>query len=224
MDKAIRDRFDHALAKADIVHSSVRQHSGMGDSADNGRFMEWQTQSLTLLRTLFPADHTYVVGFVAAMENPHYDSVKIERGRGVLVAAHNDYVNGYLWTLTDRVRADVFDDFLEMAGSLVGDGYKDAAAVIAGLTLEEHLRKLAAKHKVDTTEAKREGSVVPKKTATINDDLKKTGAYNQIEWRTVQGWLDIRNDAAYGKYGEYTQAQVEQMINGVRDFFIRNPA
>ena len=39
----------------------------------------------------------------------------------------------------------LFADFLEMASELQRKGFKDAAAVIAGSTLEEHLRKLATK-------------------------------------------------------------------------------
>ena len=119
----------------------------------------------------------------------------------------------------------VFDvEGVSECGLLVADGYKDAAAVIAGSTLEEHLRKLAAKHNVDMTETKRDGAVVPKKAARLNDDLKKACAYNQLESSQVGTWLVLRNNAAHGHFGEYMQAQVEQMIEGIRGFFLRNPA
>jgi hypothetical protein len=36
--------------------------------------------------------------------------------------------------------------------------------------------------------------------------------------------LDLRNKAAHWKYGEYDQKQVEVMLQGVRDFVVRNPA
>ena len=41
---------------------------------------------------------------------------------------------------------------------------------------------------------------------------------------TVTAWLDLRNKAAHGNYSEYNDNQVKQMIMGVRDFIIRNPA
>ena len=40
-------------------------------------------------------------------------------------------------------QAEVFADFLDMAEHLLGEGYKDAAAVILGAVLEDTLRKLA---------------------------------------------------------------------------------
>ncbi|KKN48021.1 hypothetical protein LCGC14_0657070 [marine sediment metagenome] len=41
---------------------------------------------------------------------------------------------------------------------------------------------------------------------------------------SMTGWLDLRNKAAHGKYDEYNKNKVEQMIMGVRDFIVRNPA
>jgi hypothetical protein len=116
-------------------------------------------------------------------------------------------------------------DHLVMAEHLVKDGgYKDAAAVLAGSTLEEHLRKLCKKHNIATTVTKANGSTEPKKASAMNVELRTQGVYNQPEWRQVDAWLDIRNSAAYGDYGQYMQQQVEQMIDGIRGFFVRNPA
>jgi hypothetical protein len=61
---------------------------------------------------------------------------------GILRALRAAYAGGYLKTLEDLVAADLFTDFLEAAEHLLDSGYKDAAAVIAGAVLEEHLRKL----------------------------------------------------------------------------------
>lgn len=215
MDQVIRDRFDSALAKADLLRSSVRPTGDRADRADNGRFMEWRTQSLTLLRAIFPDDHAYVVGFAEAMEYPYYDSVKIERGRGVLVAAHQDYLNGYLWTLRELVHADVFDDFLEMAVHLSETGYRTQAVVTAGSTLEEHLRQLCGKHSV----------TVHRKAAMTNDELHKAQVYSRPEWRQVQTWLDLRNDSGGHTTTTATEPErIREMIDGIRSFMVRHPA
>lgn len=58
-----------------------------------------------------------------------------------------DYEAGYMRTVEELIHADLFADFLERTDELVSKGYKDPAAVLAGSVLEEHLRKLAVKHK-----------------------------------------------------------------------------
>lgn len=92
--------------------------------------------------------------------------------------------------------------------------------VLAGSVLEEHLRKLGEKHGVDTQRP--DGSA--KKADAINADLGKADAYNKLEQKSVTAWLDLRNKAAHGHYGDYDVAQVEALIRDVRSFMTRNPA
>jgi hypothetical protein len=119
-----------------------------------------------------------------------------------------------------RIHADVFSDFLEMAAHLLEERYKDPAAVLAGSVLEEHLRKLCDKNGVPTVDA----AAKPLKADQLNADLKKANVYTGLDQKSVTAWLDLRNKAAHGKYGEYVHSHVEQMISGVRDFLTRNPA
>lgn len=46
----------------------------------------------------------------------------------------------------------------------------------------------------------------------------------KLEQKSVTAWLDLRNKAAHGEYSEYNENQVKQLIIGVRDFIVRNPA
>lgn len=146
-------------------------------------------------------------------------SATVERLIGVVVSLRQDVEAGYTQTLVELVHADVFADYLAMAAELQKGGFKDAAAVIAGSTLEEHLRKLATKANVSITDARGASA----KVSRINDDLKDT-AYNALDHRQVQAWLDIRNSAAHGVYGDYDHKQVANMLAGIGDFMVRNPA
>ena len=67
---------------------------------------------------------------------------------GVVKALRHDLAAGYLQTLTELVHAAVFADFIQMAQCLVESGYKDAAAVICGSTLESHLRELCKRYEI----------------------------------------------------------------------------
>lgn len=154
-----------------------------------------------------------------ALNNPSAYSDTVLVMAGVLDALRDDYRAGYLRSVEELIHADVFADFLEMAEELHSKKYKDPAAVIAGSVLEEHLRKLAVAHGVAI-----ETGGKPKKADTINADLKKVGAYNALEQKSVTAWLGLRNDAAHGKYGEYDHAQVAALIRDVRGFMVRHPA
>jgi hypothetical protein len=148
-----------------------------------------------------------------------HDASNVELLAGVLQALRADLAAGYVFELAALIHADVFGDFLEMADELLNKNYKDAAAVIVGSVLEEHLRKLAETANVLI---EREGK--PRKADTINADLTKAEVYNKIEQKAVVAWLGIRNDAAHAHYDNYTKEQVGLMLAGVRDFMIRHPA
>jgi hypothetical protein len=113
-------------------------------------------------------------------------------------------------SVTERVHAYRFSDFLEMAQHLSSEGYKDAAAVLAGSVLEEHLRKLCDKNGLSVTDANGK----PLKADRINADLKGANVYSGLDQKQVTAWLDLRNKAAHGHYTEYTQPQVDLMISG----------
>lgn len=57
----------------------------------------------------------------------------------------------------------------------------------------------------------------------MNDELGKI-TYSLFDQKNVTAWLDLRNNAAHGKYTEYSSEQVNLLIEGIRDFIKRNPA
>jgi len=138
---------------------------------------------------------------------------------GVVESLHSDLCKGYLKTLEELIHSDVFSDFLEMAEHLTDTGYKDAGAVIAGSTLEAHLRKLAEKHNVASVVGDK-----PVKAETLNVEITKKGGYLTLDQKNVTAWLDLRNDAAHGRYDKYDKSQVKLLISSIRDFVTRNPA
>jgi len=138
---------------------------------------------------------------------------------GVLSALRDAYDSGYLDTIAELVRAEVFADFIEMAEYLLSAGYKDPAAVLIGGVLEEHLRQLSIKSGVPIEVAGK-----PKRAEQLNTDLAGQSAYSKLDQKSVTSWLGLRNNAAHGKYAEYTIDQVALFLQSVRDFMVRNPA
>jgi hypothetical protein len=148
---------------------------------------------------------------------------KAEQLAGVLESLRADVEAGYLNTQRELIHGALFADFLDMAQHLVEEGYKDAAAVIAGSSLEAHLRQLCAKAEIPAHD-ERDDTLVPRKAERLNADLTKGEVYSVQDQKNVTAWLALRNDAAHGHYERYTPQQVAIMIAGVRDFMTRNPA
>lgn len=142
--------------------------------------------------------------------------------RGILKTLERDYAQGMVTTFEQIVHASVFDDLLQQAEYLLGESYTLPAAVIAGSTMEEHLRKLAALNSIVLS--KPNGK--PKAASEVNDDLHKASAYPQPQWRQNQVWIDLRNEAAHGNpaFAARTPQDIERMIAGVRDLLLRYPA
>lgn len=138
---------------------------------------------------------------------------------GVVKSLLSDIRNGFLKSLEEIIHGELFADFLEMADHLNNNGFKDAAAVIAGSTLESHLRQLCTKCGLPTSVGGK-----PIKSDTLNSDLVKASAYTKLDQKNVIAWLDLRNSAAHGHYSAYDSKQVSLIIAGIRDFITRHPA
>jgi hypothetical protein len=138
---------------------------------------------------------------------------------GILRALKADYAAGRLQSITELVHADLFSDFLDMANHLYSEGYKDAAAVVAGSVLEGHLRKLSEKNGISV-----EHNGKPKKADAMNAELSSAGVYSKLTQKNVTAWLGLRNHAAHGQYNEYSKEQVALFLQSVGDFLSKHAA
>jgi hypothetical protein len=143
---------------------------------------------------------------------------------GILEAIKNAYIKGYLIHISELINAELFSDFIEMADYYLQAGHKDAAAVILGGVLEEHLRKLCKKNNIPFSHQNAQNVSIPTKSDTLNSDLAKASVYSAGYQKQIIAWLDIRNNAAHGHYTTYSKEQIQNMIDGLRSFVNLYPA
>lgn len=170
---------------------------------------------------------------VYGREHPHFEELKTrsgkhfrtdaEEGIAIVNAIRGELAGGWLFSVKSLANAEVFADFVEMAEHLLKSGYKDPAAVMAGAVLEEHLRQLCRRQGIELEDDK-DGKPVPRKADRLNSELSRIEAYSKLDQKLVTAWLDLRNNAAHGKYEEYSSEQVRQMIAGMLEFMSRNPS
>ena len=218
----IRDvevRIDQLVAQAEAALSHVR----CGQYSQTPAMLpeEWaalRAAGLAFIEATFGRDHSYYGEFDQRLPDSYDYHGK--HALGVLTAIRDQIRGGWIESTKGLVTAEVFADFLEMAGHLVDEKYKDPAAVVVGSVLEEHLRQLCVADAIPVEDPSH-GKPVARKADSLNADLARTGRYSKLDQKQVTAWLDLRNKAAHGQYTEYTNEQVVLMLAGVRDFISR---
>lgn len=214
-------RLDDYLKRADELIDLADRSLATERLVNNHRFVdsevfhEFRSSSLSFLRAAFGDDSTYSREFSKNVANPRPSDTRA--GRGVLKAARAEMAGGWVHSAKGLVSAEIFADFMEMAQHLLQQDYKDAAAVIGGSVLEEHLRQLANRAAIPTATDKGQ----PRTADSLNADLAKNGLYTKLDVKSVTAWLDLRNKAAHGHYGDYTKEQVALMLRSIGDFMAR---
>jgi hypothetical protein len=192
-------------------------------------YEQFNTAGLAAIERITGTDSAYFKQATAAIKAPQPPRpdylAPFCKVRSSLQALRDAVAADHLETASGLIHAAVFADFLEMAQHLLDEGYKDAAAVIAGSALEAHLRQLCVNASIDTTVTNsNSGDIVPKKADRMNADLCGAKVYPVLDQKNATAWLDLRNKAAHGEYDKYVTQQVAIMISGIRDFITRVPA
>ncbi len=173
-----------------------------------------------LITRLYGSESHHLKMFQSVLETPHFDMMHsgyynhVANMVGILKAVKHDIECGMLTDFRSLIRAEVFSDFLEMAEYLLGEGYKDAAAVLLGAVLENALRKIADSQGIKTVNVKGK----PLTIDPMNVSLCKKGLYSPLIQKQITSWANLRNDAAHGRYDQYDAEQTKQMLLFVQKF------
>lgn len=211
-------RADELLAMGEAVLATRRRTNDYTETVDGAAMKAFRVASLSFIDRIYGRGHSHFTEFAECSTNSYLENAK--HGFAVMQAIRAEIAGGWLFTVRGLVTAEVFADFIEMAEHLHASGYKDPAAVMAGSVLEEHLRQLCASNSIDVFEEKHDKQVA-KKADRLNSELASAIVYSKLDQKLVTAWLDLRNNAAHGKYEQYTADQVKHLITGVTEFMAR---
>ena len=189
--------------KQSLLGGSSYQH------IEDHLILNWAVKARTLLSSACGKDSEHYVSFAAAEEIRAYEDspTRFKRMGAVFLAAREDFEGGYLNSLRNLVQAELAGGELDQARELFASGYSAAAAVVAGVVLENTLRSLCAKRGLSAGSMER-----------MNADLTRATEYNAVVQKRVTALAAVRNSAAHGKSGEYTNDDVKSMIPEVERF------
>jgi uncharacterized LabA/DUF88 family protein len=112
-----------------------------------------------------------------------------------------------------EILPELLDDFIRAAEEFLKKGLKDPAAALLGARLENALRQLCVRRKLQIDD---NGSL-----DSLNNRLGAAGTYDKLTKKTIVGWGEIRNAVAHGLFEEYSKADVNAMLSWMKQFVNR---
>lgn len=211
IDKHVLGRLEELITEATALLEERTQLGGMIVPRDP--WLTWHAASEALIRQLLDEGHPYCQRFEKYARSPEVE--RVASGRALLQRVHDDYAKGYLGDLRNQALGEVITDLLDLSAYFVSEGYHAAVPIsVAGAVLEDFLRRLHGKH---IAEWQDDSSI-----SALNDALYKANIYGKPEWRQIQVWSDVRNDAAHGHFEKVDAAKAAQMVEGIRGFVAKH--
>jgi hypothetical protein len=213
MENLLKRRFQELSDQAEKVEAGKHMvHDPFGNtnkvSIDSNVNLNWKVKAKALLVSACGSESQHFKEFEAAETKGWASNLdNFRRMRAVFEAAREDFEGGYLASVHDLVRAEVFESELEQAAELLKSGYGLAAAVIAGVVLETAIRDLCTRNQIQHG-----------KLDKMNADLAKAGVYNGVVQKRITHLAAVRNSAAHGNEAEFNTYDVNAMIDEVEQF------
>lgn len=199
-------RFDELTANGEVLQSDLHGKTSFSLS-DLAKLERWETSCLHLLDLTFEEGSIYYEHLEGAFGNLNKEA-HLTHGVEIMKGAKEEIEKGFLYSIEHLISADLFDSITEQAEYLLKNGFKDVAAVLGRVLIENTLKDIA----------KRESILVPEKTqlSDLNQLLWKEEVYEKNVWRSIQAQIDVGNDAAHGHFDKYDASAVGNMLDWIR--------
>ncbi len=236
LDQKIRSRFDELITEANELIPKMKEYGAVYDRRQAnsnvigptyyGHVSEFQSivvKLLSLINVLLgdsERGREVADGIKNRIDGSRVPS-DLEYFVGTLQGLKDDYQNGFLDSLEERIVANISADYMIQVEGLLDEGQPGQydhvpAAVLCGALLEDALRRLCDRQTPQVPTDKPNGR--PKALNALIQDLQKANAFNKLKAQQLRGWVQVRNSAAHGKFDEFSRDDVELMVNGVRNF------
>lgn len=173
---------------------------------------KWATNVLNLLQQVFGEQSVYYQNFRHIYKKPRHGEYEFNAALGVFQAAKEDYEGGYV-SLESTISGEIFGDFLALAKYSLKEGYKDVAAVLVCASLEDALKKYAAKHGLE---------VGDKPMQEVVSALKSKGLVGGAQKNILNTMPKIRDYAMHANWGKIQPEEVSSVIGFIEQFLLQH--
>ncbi len=178
-------------------------------SLDNlAKKQKWETGCLHLLDRTFGNQSEYFKSFSKAITlgNIH---AHFTHGLAIMEGAKEEVEKGFLYKIEHLISIDFFDSIIEQAKYLLDMGFKDPAAILGRVIIENSIKDIARRENINFTD-----KIKPSK---LNENLWKKKVYAKNVWRMIQAQIDLGNYAAHGSFNKYDEDSVRNMLSWISD-------
>lgn len=201
IEKKLRDKIEQLIARANDLENVAesRRNDHWTASVD-----AWTTSVVNVIRLAVP---DMFQPYRQAIESPvlrlQTTSQRLLIIRSTLQLLLADVEKGLVGTIANKIRAETFDDFLDLAVAYQGRGAKENAGVIAGVVFEDTMRKIYADKIDKVTRPDLEQVIIAlTKKEVITEEQAKQARVAQL----------VRNKAAHADWDGFTMEGVNDTI------------
>lgn len=207
---AIQRRIDELLVQAkDLTRGN--EHGQVHSEPHRYQCAAWIAASANIVTTLCPDFlNSYRLHFsrVVAQGANLCAHEQVGELSAVLEALAKDAKSGLLSSLTDHVRAETFGSFLDHAVAYANDQMKQEAGVIAGVVLEDTIRRICKKRQLPEAGIKLDQLIT---------DLVKAGALSDLKAKRARAAAHVRTKATHAQWDDFDLNDVTSCIAFIRE-------
>ena len=236
LQKKYIDRFNLLIELGELIDQEIKEDlANRRTLTSSPSIMQWKTSCISLLSQILQGSnaHKYLIEEFEEIQisnsrkvtKGYIDRLSIPEAIGKLKAIKDDFENGFLANLSIQIEAEIVANYLEQAENLLNEGSRGKydhvpAAVLTGAVLEKSLRTLCDQQTppILTFKTTTKGKSEPLTLNPLIDEMKKAAVFNELKAKQLRFWADIRNAAAHGEFDKFSRSEVEQMIEGVKNF------
>ncbi len=213
---------DELIAQAKVIltmgEKVLATEAGDGQAkpmVNEQKFHDFRISALSFLSRVFGELSPYYQSF--RTEVTHNTSSRTRRGVAMLTAARRELQGDWLTTAGGAISREILLDMLHLATQQIEQDRPWAAAVIAGATLEKHLRCLCLAGGI-SLDNDIQGKAVPKKGLQLTGEAYKKKLYDRQDNKAVIAWLELCDSAAGGARDAIDGDQVKSMLRQMQIF------
>jgi len=181
----------------------------------HSRCTQWKWSCINLLDKVFsnttnhPELYKQVFGDFRIRTTSQFSKENIASALGVLRSAKEEFDLGFTHKIKHILSVEFFDTILDQAKELLKKGFKDPAAILGRVIIENTLRGLCRRNNIKFKEM--EGA------STLNERLKGSSIFTSIQFKVCRTNIELGNDAAHGRFDKYSDDDVKKMFEYIEN-------
>lgn len=177
----------------------------------NEEWRQWGTSALHLIASAFRETSPHSNHFSERYSKCRGYENEVRGLYSIFQSAKQDFEGGYVFDFEITISGEVFGDFVKLAKTALGEGYKDVAAVLAAASLEDVLKKYAVLNGIDIND---------QDMNSVINALKSKGLVGGAQKSLLDAMPKLRNAALHADWGKISEPEVGSLIAYVEQLLL----